>query len=266
MTTDHDNVHNLHQTHSDDSFAVPAEQLERIIARAAVLQNALGEGEQRRLSDDEIIGIGREVGLSAEHVRRALAEYRADALVPPEPDEHPLIARWLGPGHARARRVISGDPVDLHRRFEHHMVARERMRSVRLRSTESVWEPDTSWTGKLGRALDFDGQGHEVAKLESVSIVTAPASSSEAMVTLTADVRGERNEQLWSWGGGLFVITVVAVFTMAFPKIWLWLLFGPLLVVGTAGAAWAVRNGVKAKRDRVALLLEGLLDQIEFRR
>ncbi len=266
MNQANDKVHTLHQPAPHSSFDVPAEQLERIIARASVLQNALGEGEHRRLSDDEIISIGQEVGLSAEHVRRALAEYRADTLVPPEPEEHPLIARLLGPGHARARRVISGDPIDIHRQFEHHMVARERMRAVRLRSTESVWEPDTSWSGKLGRVLDFNGQGHEVSKLGSVSIVTAPASSSEAMVTLTADVREERKEQLVGWGVGLVMIASFVLLPYFTRTPWLWLLLAPVLVVATGGAVWAMRSAIEAKRQRVALLLEGLLDQLEFRR
>mgnify|MGYP001088332678 CR=1 FL=1 len=266
MNRPDDNVHTLHQSEAGQAYGIPAEQLERIIARASVLQNALGDGEARRLSEEEIISIGQEVGLSAEHVRRALAEYRADSLVPPEPEEHPLVARLLGPGHARARRVITGDPVDLHRRFEHHMISRERMRAVRLRGTESVWEPDTSWSGKLGRALDFNGQGHEVAKLSSVSIVTAPASSTEAMVTLTTDVREERKEQLMGWSFGLIMIAVFVLVPYFTKSPWLWLLLGPVLLAASAGAVWGVRSAIDAKRQRVALLLEGLLDQLEFRR
>jgi hypothetical protein len=266
MSPHEDKVHKLHPESSREPFDIPAEQLERIIARASVLQNALGDGEGRRLSEEEIIAIGREVGLDADHVRRALAEYRADALVPPEPEEHPWVTRLLGPGHARARRVIPGDPADIHRRFEHHMVSRERMRAVRLRGTESVWEPDTSWSGKLGRALDFNGQGHEVSKLQSVSIVTAPASSTEAMVTLTADVREERKEQLMGWGIGLVMVAVFVLVPFFTKTPWLWLLLGPVLAVAGAGAVWAVRSAIDAKRQRVALLLEGLLDQLEFRR
>jgi len=266
MNRQDDNVHSLHQAPPDGAHDIPAEQLERIIARASVIQNALGAGETRRLSEAEVISIGQEVGLSAEHVKRALAEYRADSLVPPEPEEHPLIARLLGPGHARARRVIAGDPVDLHRRFEHHMITRERMRAVRLRSTESVWEPDTSWSGKLGRALDFNNQGHEVAKLNTVSIVTAPASSSDAMVTLTADVREERKEQLMGWGVGLVMVAIFVLLPYFTKTPWLWLLLGPVLIAASAGAVWAVRSAIDAKRQRIALLLEGLLDQLEFRR
>ena len=105
-------------------------------------QHAAGDGEQRRLSEEEIITIGQEVGLEPEHVRRALAEYRADSLVPPAPSEHPLVTRLLGPGYARARRVMRGNASDIHRDFERHLRIDERMRPVRLRSTESVWEPD----------------------------------------------------------------------------------------------------------------------------
>lgn len=261
----HDQVHHLHGEPQNTAFDVPADQLERVIARASVLQHAAGDGEQRRLSEAEIISIGREVGLDPEHVRRALAEYRADSLVPPEPEEHPLLTRLLGPSHARVRRVMRGHATEIHRQFEHRLRSEERMRPVRLRGTESVWKPDESWAGKLTRALDFEGRGYELAQLKSVNIVTAPASTSEALVTLTADLSEERKEQLQGWGMALFFISLFVLIPFFFSKAWLWLLLVPALAGAVAVAGFIIHSSMNSKRRRAALLLEGLLDQLEHR-
>ncbi len=266
MTQHNENIHPLHGQQEDQPFAVPAEQLERIIARASVFQHAAGDGEQRRLSEEEVVSIGQEVGLEPEYVRRALAEYRADSLVPPAPSEHPLVTRLLGPGYARARRVMRGNAADIHRRFERHLKLDERMRPVRLRSTESVWEPDTSWTSKLTRALDFEGRGYELSQLKSISIVTAPASDQESLVTLTADLAEERKEQLSGWFIGLVFVTAFVLLPFFLSKAWLWLLLGPALVAGIGMAIWSIHTSLKRKRKRAALLLEGLLDQLEISR
>ena len=53
--------------------------LERVLARAAELQNASGDDTERpeTLTEAQIEELGKEVGLSAQHLRQALAEERA---------------------------------------------------------------------------------------------------------------------------------------------------------------------------------------------
>lgn len=260
-----DNVYPLTDDADNRAFEIPADELERIIARACVLQNAAGDGERRHLSESEIISIGGEVGLAPESVRRALAEYRADALAPPTPDGHPLIARLLGPSFARARRVVRGNARELHREFEQRLRTEERMRPVRMRGTESVWEPDSSWMGKLTRAFNVDGRSYELAQLKSISIVTAPASTQETLVTLTADLANERKEQITGWSIGLISIALFILIPSILLKVGLWL-FLPALLGSAALAGWIIKSSLAGKRRRAALLLEGLLDQLEVRR
>ncbi len=260
-----DTVHHLHGESEGGAFDVPADQLERVIARASVLQHAAGDSEQRRLSEGEIISIGKEVGLEPDHVRRALAEYRADSLAPPEPEEHPLLTRLLGPSHVRVRRVIKGHASEIHRQFEHRLRSEERMRPIRLRGTESLWEPDESWTGKLSRALDLEGRGYELSQLKSINIVAAPASTSEAMVTLTADLSEARKEQWQGWAMALFFISLFVLVPFFFSKAWLWLLLVPALLGAVGAACLFIHTSMNSKRRRAALLLEGLLDQLERR-
>ncbi len=261
-------IHSIHEAKPGDAFAVPAEQLERVIARASVLQHAAGEGEQRQLSEEEIIAIGREVGLEPEHVRRALAEYRAEALSPTPPDDHPLLARHFGQPFARVRRVMRGDPQDIHLAFERHLRSEESMRAIRRHSTASVWEPDSSWKGKLSRALNLEGRSFEISQLKSFSISTAPASPNESLVIVTADLKEERTEQIQGWGFSLGALTAIAFVGAAVEglSVWYWMLIMALAASVSALGAFAIRTSMDNRRRRAALLLEGLLDQLEYTR
>lgn len=262
MNTDQDSrVHNLPPRDRGEAFGIPADQLERIIARASVFQHAAGDGEQRNLSEAEILGIGQEVGLSAEHVRRALSEYRADALSPPEPSDHPMLKRLVGPAYARVRRVLSGSPDRVSREVDRLMREQERLRPVRQRGNFSVWEPDQSIGSKITRALDFEGRGYELSELQSLEIAVAAADEHSSLVTLSTDLSKARDDQLKGWG--LWAPFVVMVLTLAgVLSPWLGV---PVLLAGIVAVPAGVRWWLDNRRRRNVLLLEGVLDQVEMR-
>lgn len=244
--------------------AIPAEQLERIIARASALQYAAGDGEQRRIPEQDVISIGEEVGLAPEYVRRALSEYRVDALLPPPPDEHPLLTRLFGPSFTRVRRAIRGDAAALHRAFEARLEQRESMRPVRRRETESVWEPSRGLASSIERALDFEGRGYELSQLGPLSVVAAPTDQDQSLVTVTADLSEARKEQLNNWGVGVGVpAAVLGLLALTSQPLWL-LLWVPGTIAGVIGAGYVIHWTMRSKRRRVAMLLEGLLDQLEI--
>ncbi|QOC22284.1 hypothetical protein IC757_14885 [Wenzhouxiangella sp. AB-CW3] len=264
------NVHAFDAGRSATPSGIPADQLERIIARASVFQNAQGEGEHRQLSEAEIVSIGEEVGLAPEHVRRALAEWRADSLAPPEPDDDLLATRLVGPAAVRVRRLIDGNAASVHRRFDRHLRDDEYMRPVRRREFESLWECNDGLACTIRRGLsqvlDTEGRSYELSELKSLSIVTAPAGTDQTMVTLTADLSEQRSEELGGWGWSLLAMAIVGlVFVFVSGSWWSWLLlFGAL--GGAIAAPFAMTRSFRATRRRTALLLEGLLDQLEFRR
>lgn len=261
MNSKDDRIHQLHPRSESDAFGVPAEQLERIIARASVLQHAAGDSDQRRLSETEIIGIGEEVGLSPDHVRRALAEYRADSLSPPAPEDHPLLNRLSGPAFARARRVVPGTAEQVGARIDRMMREQERLRPVRQRGSFSVWEPDSSLGSKITRALDLEGRGYELSQLESLDIAVAPADEHSSLVTLSADLRKARNDQLQGWGmWAPFVLLILTLTGVLSP----WLSI-PALLAGVVAVPLGIRWWLEGRRRRTVLLLEGVLDQVEMR-
>ncbi|MEE4297386.1 MAG: hypothetical protein V2J20_12315 [Wenzhouxiangella sp.] len=257
------NVHPWPGPRADDrsAFAIPADQLEKLIARASVLEHAEGSGDARLLSEEEVISIGQEVGLSAEYVKRALAEYRAESLSPSAPDDHPLIRRIVGPAYARARRVVSGKPESVHRHLERLLTEQESLRARRQRGTLSVWEPNQSLGSKITRALDFEGRGYELSQLESLEISVAGADDHSSLVTLTADMRDARKEKLTNWASAPAIVLVILTWTgVISPWLGIPLLLASLLVI-PVGVRWAL----DAMRRRNVLLLEGVLDQLEFR-
>src|SRR5256885_3383503 len=84
--------------------------LERVLARAAELQSGSGEPEET-LTEEQIIDLGKEVGLSAQHLRQALAEERTRVALPP--DQGGLSAKLLGGARVGASRTVAGKPSDV---------------------------------------------------------------------------------------------------------------------------------------------------------
>ena len=100
-------------------FPVPTEisqeQLERIIHRAAELQ--FGRGEAYDILDvEEVQRIAEEVGLEGKYVRQALAEVRADELVPSRPEDRSFATRLWGEAAVVEIRVVPGTSLWLHPR------------------------------------------------------------------------------------------------------------------------------------------------------
>ncbi len=78
--------------------------LERILQRAAELQASEHEGSH--LSPDEILSLGKEVGIPQRHLQQAILEERTRVTMA---DPSGLIDRIAGPATAMAQRVVQGD-------------------------------------------------------------------------------------------------------------------------------------------------------------
>ncbi|HRN53648.1 MAG TPA: hypothetical protein PK788_09130, partial [Gemmatimonadaceae bacterium] len=83
--------------------------LERVLLRAAELQAASTEVPET-LSEEELVALGAEVGLSATALRQALVEERMRVVLP---EERGLVAALTGPATFVATRIVSGTPRDV---------------------------------------------------------------------------------------------------------------------------------------------------------
>src|SRR6476661_4669044 len=86
--------------------------LERVLARAAQLQgNASDADPSEQFTEEQLIELGKEVGLSPQNLRQALAEERTRSDLPD--DEHGIAASMFGPSRVRAARTVPGRPDDV---------------------------------------------------------------------------------------------------------------------------------------------------------
>jgi len=244
--------------------SIPYEALEQVIRRAAELQSATGEGRTEVLATGEIIRIGREVGLDERHVRQALAEVRADALLPEAPRDAAFARRLWGEAFVRGSRPVPGTPSAVQSRVETHFRERESLAEVRRRPGRSLWRPATGLASKVQRTFDLTGRSYELADVKQVELAVSPLESDWSLATVTADVSNFRGRYIGGWLGGTVsgygVVAVAAFLSFALP---------PLLPIAGAGAAvvgttaWGVGFSMRRRKSRIALAIEGLLDRLE---
>lgn len=244
--------------------SVPSSDLERVIRRASELQSAAGEERTEFLDADEIVRIGGEVGLEPRHVRQALAEVRADALLPEPPAGGLLSGRLWGSALVRGSRVVPGTPSAVQGRVEEHFRERESLREVRRRRGRSVWEPSSSILSKMERGLDLGGRGYLLADTRRVELAVVGLEEGWSLATITADLGNLRARHVAGWFGGslpFFGLAAVAlILTTAFPPVG-----AGLLAVGASAGAAAAGPGLTfaRRRQRIEMAVAGLLDRLE---
>ena len=246
---------------------IAAEDLERIVQRAAQMQQRDGEPGQQALTEDDVVQIGRQVGLEPEYVRRALAEVHAESLMPPLPADFPVLAMLAGEGRTPVRRVVPGEPADIQRSLETVLEREESLKPLRRKPGRSVWEPSSHLLDKVQRGLALDGRTYTLANARNVDLGIAELEPGWTLVTATADIAGERNQALCCGGMGVIFATLgaaAAVWSNVSESILL--SAGAAILAAAASVAVAVpwmRWHVSQKRERFALALEGLLDRVD---
>jgi hypothetical protein len=221
------------------------------------------------MTEQELVELGREVGISADYVRRALAEERTRVDVPVEESRSALVAGWFGPAHVSASRVIRGSPAALLATLDEWMQRQESMLSRRRRSDRLTWEPRRDFLGNLQRGFNFRGRTYDLVAASEVAATAAAVDSGSTLVRLDADLAPARRRSVVGSGvvAGAGVASgsgIVALATL-FPE-------GSLLIGGVAGGVWAglglliattVARSQRRKVSRVHAALEQILDRLE---
>ncbi|MDT8436001.1 MAG: hypothetical protein RRA92_04525 [Gemmatimonadota bacterium] len=251
----------------EDLASLPAEitrgQLEKVIHRAAELQFAR-DGTPDGLEPDEVVRIAEEAGLEGRYVRQALAEMRADALLPAVPEERTLATRLWGPTTVVVARVVPGAPAEIQAGLARHLEERESLRCVRNRPGSLVLEPASDLMSQLRRGLDFSGRGYELARARSLRVMIQPLEEGRSLVSVTADIGNQRTGHVLGWflpltGFGIptALVSILAVGEPALVVIPA--VAGGVAAVGTYG----VSRTLARRRTRMELALQGLLDRLE---
>jgi hypothetical protein len=246
---------------------IASEDLDLIVRRAAEIQNKRGNAASQLLTEDEVVEIGRQVGLEPGHVRRAMAEVHAESLAPKRPPGNRILDLIAGDSRVEVRRVVAGEPTLIQQQVEMLLREREKLSALRRRPTRSVWEASAGIMDRLDRFMNFSGKEYTLAETRQVDLAVAETEPGWSLVTLAADLANKREEVLYAAGSCVAVVAILAAaFTGVEAGYDSLLTLGSTLLAGLASAAAAVpwvRWTVDKRRNRVELILEGLIDQVD---
>jgi len=239
--------------------------LERVLGRAAELQAGSAEAPEM-LTEAQLIEIGKEVGLSPQHVRQALAEERTRVTLAPEAG---LAARLAGPAHATASRVVAGSQLSVLAAIDDWMQREECLRVRRRYGERITWEPRQDLIGNAKRLLNnLGGHGYALARAVEVAATVTPVDDGRVLVRLDADLSNTRRQRLAVAGtsAGSGVVASGTMVTMGIVANSVLVAIIPLAVLPVAagfGAAYAVARTHRQVVARTHLALEQVLDRLE---
>lgn len=231
--------------------------LERVLARAAELQAGDADPADAMLTEEQLVEVGREVGLSPQHVRQALAEERSRVLVP---EEHGGMARVFGTARVHASRTVRGSAETVFRALDIWMQREESMQMKRRLTDRMSWEPRPGFISEVRRNLNIGGFGYHLSRAEEVAATVVPVDSERVLVRLEADLANVRFQRVAS-GGALFgggAIGTAVLFALGF--------FAPIAIIPVGVAAvggYFVARSHAPLVTRAQTSLEKLLDRLE---
>jgi hypothetical protein len=233
--------------------------LDRVLARAAELQSSTIEGgEAGGLSEAEIIELGKEAGMSVEHLRQAMAEERTRSAAP---DDRTIAASIIGPATVRASRVVPGTPRELLDAIDSWMQQQESLKVKRRVTDRLVWEPRNDILAHVQRKVSFSGGDYALTKAAEVSATVTVVDANRTLVALDAGMASYRGSLGLTTGivggvgaGASIVGAVIGIFlpVALIPA-----------VVAAPIALMASRSAQAKAVDRGQLALEQLLDHLE---
>lgn len=228
--------------------------LEKVLKRAAELQTAERD-MTGSLSGEEVLSLGRDVGIPERYLKQAMLEVSMTTPAPPNPET--LLDELIGVAEVQASRVIRGDPAAIEEALLRYMDEEEVLRVLRRTTGHISWEPLRGWQGAVRRVSSRTLMLKEADRL--VASLT-PLEDGYVYVELGA---GVRNNRLAYVGGGAAITSVgVAGSTIlvALSAIW------PLVVIPLPIAlaiSWGVMRQYRQVVERVQLGLEMALDHLE---
>lgn len=232
--------------------------LERVLARAAELQSTSGDTVEE-FTEEQLLDLGREVGLSPQNLRQALAEERTRSVAPDE--EHGIASSLFGPSRVRAARTVAGTPADVLASIDGWMQRQELLIVKRHHADRIVWESRRDFVVGVKRALRVGGRDYALSRAFEVSATVMAVDENRVHVGLDADFRTHRSQSARQAVGTSFAgaAATAALVMMGVATV---VAAAPLVIVPAIGFA-----GARALQSRIVtraqLSLEQLLDKLE---
>jgi hypothetical protein len=212
------------------------------------------------MTEAQIVELGKEVGLSSEVVRQALAEERSRTLLP---EESGLVARFTGVSAVSAARTVPGGATAVLGALDAWMQRNEGLEVKRRFADQLVWEARRDFFSAFRRALTISGSGLELAAAHDVSAIVAEVAPGQSHVRVVADYRGIRDSRALS---GIAIALLLALLAGA-PMLAIGI--APVFAATAAALTAAISLLITRSRydhlvNRAQVALEQALDRLEF--
>ena len=239
--------------------------LERVLARAAELNaGALEPAEQ--MTEAQLVALGQEVGISAEHVRQAIAEERTRVTVP---EATGIVGGWFGATAATASRIVSGTPATILAALDQWMQREEMLRPRRRYTDRLTWEARRDMVGNLVSGLNFTGRNYALKGAGEVGATVVAIDAQRCLVRLDADLAAPRQASvrasvavsLVSLAGAAGTVATAAAATGG--SIPLASAIGAVMVALGLGATAGIGAAQRRKVAQAQLSLDQVLDRLE---
>lgn len=235
---------------------VSREALDRIIQRATELQTSERElGDE--LSEEDVLALGKEVGLPSRYVQQAILEER-NRIAP----SGGMLTRLIGPLQVSAARTVPGTAEEVEAALQFWMVEEELLTVKRRQPQATSWEARSDFVASIKRGLGLGGKRYALSRAREIVGTVMSLEEGWCHVTLAADLTNTRNDYLAGAGvtaasGGM--VTGIAL-TLG--------IFAPVAIVPSAlgvvlGAT--IASGRRRVVERVLIALEQVLDRLERR-
>src|SRR4029079_6761667 len=235
--------------------------LERVLARAAELQGKTGDSGDpaEEFTEDQLIELGKEVGLTPQHLRQALAEEQTRSVLPEE--EGGVASRLFGPARISAARTGPGRAADILGAVDTWMQRQELLIVKRHHAERIVWEPRQDFLVGVKRALRVGGRDYILSRAFEVSATAIGVDDQRVHVALEADFRTQRRSAVAQTGAGVVFGAAIAGSLLVIGAVPI-VAFAPALIAPALGVTGArVMHNHVVTRDQLAL--EQLLDRLE---
>ena len=239
-----------------------------MLARAAELQIAAGEDTEPTdgLTDQQLLDVGREVGLPVAYLRQALAEERTRVRVPME---RGLVAQMAGAGWASAQRVITGSAASVTADLNQTMLRDESMTVKRRYADRITWEPRRDFWATIRRLGPSAGRSYDLLRAQEVGATVVAIDDSHTLVRLDADVSHTRAQRLQgaaaitTTGAVSSALLVGAALLVHVPFLLPVLIVSAVPVAAGGAVGLAVARTHRQTVERAQLALEQILDRLE---
>jgi len=227
-----------------------------VIRRAAELQARSSEDPGADvMAEEEVLRIGRELGLSNRNLTQALAEVRGE-----RKEQSGFLTRTLGEALIACSREVPGSAAEVSQRMERYLIDHEYMVVLRRLRFRTVFVKARGVMAVIGQSTSQLFKKSPPLGLENVEISVQPLEEQRSYISIATDLSSRRTG--YAAGGAVAGGTATGVGSLALA-----IAIAPpaaLIALPALGvAAYLTREAYSANARSVRVRLENLLDRLE---